>query len=275
MFITESRDFIREGENLEAEASLPRPDRELCALQVQNLKRVVAVYGEQKVFSEGPEHVAGMVYSDELKPYISVDILNDLALSMHVAEHEGIHVATKSFIRAEPKDITVFEGQLDILDEKLRSMRIDKDQIDLVEGFTEGLAQRRLKDGEKRAYREDVEAAEKLDALCLEKTRNSLFAAFELDKRPLFTLLLRRLGGALLLEEAVDHFAGQDRDVANMRGDIEKRLRTSPPVARSAEEAEKAVTKVIAEILASHQKGRYVGPNEKSSSVSESSTMFS
>lgn len=272
-----SDDFIRDGEDKKEQLSKDTavPAYELHVLQAENLKKVVATYGEQKVFRDGPENVAGMVYPDELKPYISLDVLSDLELSKHVAEHEGIHVATKSFIHDYPKDITVFEGQYDALDEALQAVGVAKDGIQWVEGFTEGLAQRRLRDGHQGAYGPDVRAAEKLDALCLEKTGHSLFDAFEKDDRPLFTLLLRRLGGVLLLEKAVDHFVEQDGDVAMMRGEMERKLRTAPPVARSPEEAEKAVLKVIAEIIASPGNRRYGKRDENFSGLSASSSMLS
>ncbi len=242
---------------------------EMDVLRAENLKKVENATGLTfDVFTKGDPHVAAFITVGEQKTFMAMHTLDNLDWAMYAAKHEQMHKRTKDFMQLHDRKITVFEDQYDVLDETLRGLGVEMDSVNWIEGFTDLLTARAHGEHSRSGYRErEVPAAVKLDDLCVEKTGVSLAEAFLQNNVALFTSRLRRLTEVLLMEKTFDDLAKQDSAIEAMRGDFAEKLAGVKPMILSREDAEKAVTKIIAECVALKQIRGYVGRDENFSSV--------
>jgi len=249
---------------------------EVEVLRTQNLKKVESATGLKfDVFQKGEPNVAAFITVAEQKTFMAAYTLDNLGWSMYAAKHELKHKQTKDFMSLGNQKITVFADQYDALDEELKGMNIEIGGVDWVEGFTDYLTARENGTHENSGYSYEVEAAKNLDGLCLEMTSSSLAEAFNMNSVPLFTSRLRRLGEVLMMRKAFEEMASQDEEVDGMRSEIEAKMKNLKPIVSSKEDAERVVTKIIAENVALKQVRRYVGLDENLSSVSPAAGMLS
>lgn len=285
MEVTKSQDFRQAGEQAQdilrlhgdALDSNQKRSLELDVLRSQNLKKVERATGLKfDVFQNADPHIAAFITVGEKKTFMAAHSLDNLEWSIHAAKHELKHKQTCNFMQLGDKKITVFQDQFDVLKDELQTLQVDIEGIDWVEGFTDLLTVEENGFATKSGYADrEVPAAGKLDNLCIKKTGASLAEAFNMNHVPLFTARIRRLCEVLLLEKAVKHLANRDHEIEEMQPEIEAKLATLKPMADSKEDAEKAVSKIIAECIALKQVRGYFGRDENLSGVSAPGGMLS
>ncbi len=250
---------------------------EVDVLRSENLKKVESATGLKfDVFQKADPHIGAFITTGELKTFMAAHSLDHLDWAMHAAKHELKHKQTRNFMQLGDKKITVFEDQFNVLKDELRTMQVDLEGVDWVEGFTDLLTVEENGFSTKSGYADrEIPAAEKLDELCMKMTGASLAEAFNMNNVSLFTSRLRHLSEALMLQKTYEHLAEEDDDIADMRGEVEEKIKTLKPMAESKEDAEKAVGKIIAECIALEQVQGYFGRDENLSGVSTPAGMLS
>ncbi len=271
----QAKDILRlQGNSLDFKG---KRSLELDVLRASNLRKVEEVTGLKfDVFEKADPHIGAFITVADQKTFMAAHSLDDLEWALFAGKHELKHKQTKDFMQVGNSKITVFSDQYDVLDQELQDMGIDMKSINWIEGFTDLLTAREIGKKSTSGYADhEVPAAEKLDALCLEKTGASLAEAFNANNVPLFTSMLRGLCESLMMEKAYDHLAGQDPEIESMRPQVKEKMKNYRPIVQSREEAEKAVSKMIAECVALQQIRRYVGLDENLSSVPAPAGMLS
>ncbi len=263
----QAKDILRlHGNALDEEA---RRGLKVNALRAENLRKIEGATGLKfDVFQKGEPHVAAFITVAEQKTFMAAHSLDDLGWALYAAKHELKHKQTKDFMRLGNEKITVFSDQYEALDEELRGLGIEMENVDWIEGFTDLLTARENGKHHNSGYGDhEVPAAETLDRLCVEMTGASLAEAFNMNNVSLFTSRLRRLGEVLLMKKAYEELAIEDQEIEGMRSDIEQNMKNLQPIVESKKEAERAVAKMIAEHIALKAVRRYVGLDENLPSV--------
>lgn len=164
------------------------------------LKEVEAATGlEFAVASnDGPTKTAAFVTTDNFRPHIVEQTLDQPDFAIHAAKHEAMHIKSR-ITSLTPKNILTPEN-LDQLAKKTQIKNLG--DVDLMEGFNELATIEEHNSDQKSGYSEvEVPAARQLEDLAQDYLGISLLKTYISGDKQRFSEQLNRLCEALEIEE--------------------------------------------------------------------------